>query len=224
MANERKTEFSIFKVELDEKTEIRDHKKNRYNGYIKSIRVGRSSSPNAVFKVKLKEGDEINLWPGRIINLTERSEGAIFSWDALPNEWAEIEISENAYFVAGDYQGSSSGSSTTAKEFRKSAVDLIRYQTVEEEEVCETKIILSKNEKRIYAIIENPNPEGIFIGTLENISNAISGLIRRTTSIRIMPFSKKRVDLTGELYAIRDNAFSTRMDRPHKIIIEEYLG
>ena len=109
MANERSIEYTTIKLELDEVTTYSDHKKNRYSGNIKSIRVGRSSSPNAVFKIRLKEGDEIQLWPGRIVNFSEKSLGAVFSWDSLPAEWAEIEISENSYFVAGDSLSTSSG-------------------------------------------------------------------------------------------------------------------
>lgn len=225
MANERRTEYFTLKLELDDKTEYRDYKKNRYSGYIRSIRVGRASSPNAVFKIRLKEGDEISLWPGRIVNFTERSEGATFSWDSLPQEWAEIEISESSYFVGGDYQTSSSSSGgSTAKEVRKSNYDLVRYyHPTTFEQIFETKKVLSQNDKRLYAIIENPNPEAIFVGSETNINKSISSLIRRKTSIRIMPFSKKRVDITGELFAIRDNAFQLTQGEVHNITVEEYL-
>lgn len=225
MSNERVIEYTTIKLELDEVTTYSDHKKNRFSGNIKSIRVGRASSPNAIFKVKLKEGDEIQLWPGRIINFSEKSLGAVFSWDSLPNEWAEIEISENTFFVAGDSHFGSGGSGGVAKEFRRSSHDLIRFYQGNPvfAETIQSKKILSQNDKRLYAIIENPNPEAIFVGKEADIDNSISSLIRLTTSIRIMPFSKKKIPITGELFAIRDTAFSRTQGKDHRIIIEEYL-
>ena len=227
MGNERRIEYTTTRVELDEKTSYADHKKNRVSGYIRSIRVGRASSPNAIFKVRMKEGDEIILWPGRIINFSERSEGAVFSWDSLPNEWAEIEISESSYFVAGESSGSSGSSGGVASEFRKSVVPLLRYyDPITYVETFTKEKILSVNDKRIYAIIENMNPDPIIIGSSENIDNSISSLIRQSTSIKIMPFSKLKIEITGELYAIRDSSYygSSGQDYDHNIYITEFLA
>lgn len=212
--NERRVEYSTFKLELDEKTEYRDHKKNRYSGYIRSIRVGRASSPNAVFKIRLKEGDEISLWPGRIVNFSERSEGATFSWDSLPQEWAEIEISESSYFVGGDYQASSSGSGSTAKEFRKSDYALTDSATTK---------ILSVNEKRIKAVIFNNSVCAIFVGNNAEIDPGISAGLRAKKAIKILPFQKKTIELTGEIWAIQHPEFQ---DAGYgcPILVEEFLS
>ena len=180
-----------------------------------------------IFKVRMKEGDEIILWPGRIINFSERSEGAVFSWDSLPNEWAEIEISESSYFVAGESSGSSGSSGGVASEFRKSVVPLLRYyDPITYVETFTKEKILSVNDKRIYAIIENLNPDPIIIGSSENIDNSISSLIRQSTSIKIMPFSKLKIEITGELYAIRDSSYygSSGQDYDHNIYITEFLA
>lgn len=215
MANERRTEYFTLKLELDDKTEYRDHKKNRYSGYIRSIRVGRASSPNAVFKIRLKEGDEISLWPGRIVNFTERSEGATFSWDSLPLEWAEIEISESSYFVSGDYQAGSSSSSSTGKSFRKNEYELNSTTPVQ---------ILSTNDKRVSVKIENNGQTPIFVGEQALIDNSIASALRRKNSIRIMPFSYEKINITGELWAIVDSTLRRDPLAAYSVDVTEILG
>lgn len=211
MSNERRVEYSTLKLELDEKTEYRDHKKNRYNGYIKSIRVGRSSSPNNIFKIRLKEGDEITLWPGRIINFAERSEGATFSWEAQTQEWAEIEFSENSFFVGGDNQSGASSTSGVGSIFRKNEYELDTLSVVQ---------IASVNQKRVSMRIENLGSTMIYIGDQLLVDPSIASDLRRKNTIRLQPFSFIELNITGELWA---NVHSKVGDGVNKTLSVEVL-
>lgn len=216
MGNERRVEYTTIKLELDERTSYYDYKKNRYSGYIKSIRVGRSSSPNAVFKVRLKEGDEIQLWPGRIINFSQRSEGAVFSWDSLPNEWAEIEVSEDTFFVASESSDFSNGViGETAKSFKKSKFTV--------NAVTATKI-LSNNDLRTKAIIHNTGIRPLFISCIEEDLNPADGT-RAEKCIKIWRFEKKELEISGELFAMYDTSMTYTSIVPaiHDVFVEEFL-
>lgn len=209
--NERQVEFETLRIELDQKTDYAQIKKNRINRTIKGLRVGLSSSPNVIMYAKFKEGDEITLWPGRIINLSTPSEGLMLRWEGQVNEWVELELSNSAPFVSGDYRPLEFDTSVSPESYRKNLYMMSDTAALQ---------IMASNETRVYAEIKNPHPRPIFIGTLEDC-NPADGL-RYQKAIRILPFGKKRIEHTGELYAIADTAFSG-IDNYHRIEVLEFL-
>lgn len=212
MMNERQVEFETLKIELDNKTDYSQHKKNRVNRPIKSLRVGLSSSPNVILYAKFKEGDEITLWPGRIVNLTAASEGVIFRWEGQVNEWVELELSTSAPFASGDYRPLEFDASSSPETFRKTLFQINQTTALQ---------IMAPNENRVYAIVRNPNPRPVLIGTTA-LSIAPSDGLRHEKGIRLLAFQSKKIEMTGELFAIADSNFGN-IAPYHRLVVEEFL-
>lgn len=211
MINERQVEFETLRIELDAKTDYSEHKKNRFNRPIKSLRVGLSSSPNVILYAKFKEGDEITLWPGRIVNLSEKSEGVIFRWEGQVNEWVELEVSTGAPYVGGDYRPLKFEASPTASTFRKTYFDVDDITPIQ---------IMAPNENRVLARISNPCPRPILLGVSALDCSPADGL-RYQKTIKVMPLENKLIETTGEIFVIASERYA--YGPYHRIILEEFL-
>lgn len=193
MRNERQVEFETFKFNLDIDTTKGDFKDNKINRKILSLSFSDSSSPNAKLKVHFKEGDSLILRPGRVIHLKEPSDGATFTWDSQPSEWATIEISDKVYFPSSDYL-----SNTT---FMAEARPTKFKQTIETLINDEPKRVLENNQDRLYVTIYNNSEYDLRYGSKEDGDNyKTNGPYTSELDKVVPPMKKKKIFWNKELY------------------------
>lgn len=202
MSNERRVELQKFRIELDEQTAFTDRKKNVINQKIKSIVIGRFSNPNIFINAKFKEGDEVTLWPGRVINLNEASQGVILSWEAYSTEWIEIDISENEHLIPFTPPQSNVLVSNVASKTVSKIIEVL-YSGFGEDHT----LILEANPNRIRVEIESFHAHRLLLGESDNTLVALANSVLVEKNEAIMPFSKKIITSTEAIYAISDPTF-----------------
>lgn len=199
---ERSREIQTFRIELGEKTEFSDYKKNRINQTIKSIVIGRASNPSVVIHARTKEGDEFYLHAGRVVNFKNTINGITFSWPAYTGEWVEINISENEPLVGfTPLQPTSLASNISNKRFI-SFVDLpfAGYGG------GQTKLA-GYNPNRIKLEIEIIGPRRVMIGDYENTKDTLTFNEKLEKNTGVMPFTKIELATNEEVWAIDDDTF-----------------
>lgn len=221
--SERSREIQTFRIELGEKTEFSDFKKNRINQAIKSIVIGRSSSSSVAIHARTKEGDEFYLYPGRVVNFKNPIQGIVFSWPAYTNEWAEIDISESEHFVSFTPMQETSLVSNIASKRVTKLVDVPFWGYGS----SQTKLV-DQNPNRLSLELEVLGFHRVYIGDFNDTQDSVGVAVRVAKCETIMPFCKKVISSNEELWTIMDENYISAFNQGIgsaglKVRVTEYL-
>lgn len=204
MIGDRQVEFQTFRLNLDNKTSYSDLKNNRIRQKILSLCVSGAKSANAIVKVKFKEGDELILWPGRVVHLSQPTTEAIFSWEAQTGEYLDIEISDKVLFPSSDFAKQTSLVSNIPS--NKVSKLVMVYYAGYAGMGAQTQLVQA-NPNRIRCEIESFSDLRHFLGGYNDTIETLADSVLREKNQTIMPYCKKIIDSSDEIYALTDLAY-----------------